>query len=187
MTKAMASLPDDLLWALDIEARRRGTTRSRNLRESAEETLRRKRSAHWVNGGNPLATLDPAFYEETNTAHSVRGGIADGGGISAYDAAYVASARALDDRHVSCDVSELDAPELGSAAWQRVHMTVRLGRGHPLDSPPRELRGDPSPVRAIRGQWAVATRMRTSATCGVASNGSTRSSHVASGCAAATT
>lgn len=39
------SLPDDLLRAVDIEADRRGTTRSGLFRELAEETLRR-RSAH---------------------------------------------------------------------------------------------------------------------------------------------
>ncbi len=38
----MVSLPDDLLWAVDMEAGRRGTTRSGYLRELAEETLRRK-------------------------------------------------------------------------------------------------------------------------------------------------
>ncbi len=38
----MVSLPDDLLTALDIEACRRGTTRSGLLRELAEETLRRR-------------------------------------------------------------------------------------------------------------------------------------------------
>ena len=38
----MVSLPDDLLRAVDIEARRRGTTRSGLLRELAEESLRRR-------------------------------------------------------------------------------------------------------------------------------------------------
>ncbi len=38
----MISLPDDLLRAVDMEAGRRGTTRSGYLRELAEETLRRK-------------------------------------------------------------------------------------------------------------------------------------------------
>lgn len=41
----MVSLPDDLLRAVDIEADRRGTSRSGFLRELAEEALRR-RSAH---------------------------------------------------------------------------------------------------------------------------------------------
>lgn len=40
----MVSLPDDLLRAVDIEARRRGTTRSGLLRELAEETLQRRSS-----------------------------------------------------------------------------------------------------------------------------------------------
>ena len=41
MAKVMVSLPDDLLRALDMEAGRRGTTRSGLLRELAEETLGR--------------------------------------------------------------------------------------------------------------------------------------------------
>jgi metal-responsive CopG/Arc/MetJ family transcriptional regulator len=42
MAKVMVSLPDDLLRAVDVEAHRRGTTRSGLLRELAEETLRRR-------------------------------------------------------------------------------------------------------------------------------------------------
>ncbi|MGI8827428.1 MAG: ribbon-helix-helix domain-containing protein [Chloroflexota bacterium] len=42
MVKVMVSLPDDLLRAVDIEARRQGTTRSGLLRQLAEETLRRR-------------------------------------------------------------------------------------------------------------------------------------------------
>lgn len=42
MAKVMVSLPDDLLRAVDIEADRRGTTRSGLLRQLAEETLRRR-------------------------------------------------------------------------------------------------------------------------------------------------
>jgi len=42
MAKVMVSLPDDLLRSVDIEAARRGTTRSGYLRELAEETLRRR-------------------------------------------------------------------------------------------------------------------------------------------------
>ena len=42
MAKVMVSLPDDLLRAVDVEAGRRGTTRSGYLRELAEETLRRR-------------------------------------------------------------------------------------------------------------------------------------------------
>jgi metal-responsive CopG/Arc/MetJ family transcriptional regulator len=38
----MVSLPDDLLRAVDVEAARRGTTRSGFLRELAEETLQRR-------------------------------------------------------------------------------------------------------------------------------------------------
>ncbi len=42
MAKVMVSLPDDLLEAVDVEADRRGTTRSGLLRELAEEMLRRR-------------------------------------------------------------------------------------------------------------------------------------------------
>jgi len=41
MAKVMVSLPDDLLRAIDVEAERRGTTRSGMLRTLAEESLRR--------------------------------------------------------------------------------------------------------------------------------------------------
>jgi hypothetical protein len=41
MAKVMVSLPDDLLRAVDIEAERRGTSRSGLLRALAEETLHR--------------------------------------------------------------------------------------------------------------------------------------------------
>lgn len=44
MAKVMVSLPDDLLRAVDIEAQRRGTTRSGLLRELAEESLQRRAS-----------------------------------------------------------------------------------------------------------------------------------------------
>jgi predicted nucleic acid-binding protein len=93
-----------------------------------------------LEGGDPLATLDLAFYEVTNVAirswrdhaaaHRLRERIAavadDGGlvrveasliahattiaeehGISVYDAAYVAAARASNGQLVSCDVREL--------------------------------------------------------------------------------
>lgn len=36
------SLPDDVLRAVDVEAHRRGTTRSGLLRELAEETIRQR-------------------------------------------------------------------------------------------------------------------------------------------------
>ncbi len=45
MAKVMVSLPDDLLRAVDVEADRRGTSRSGLLRELAEDSLRR-RSVH---------------------------------------------------------------------------------------------------------------------------------------------
>ncbi|MDN5571383.1 MAG: type II toxin-antitoxin system HicB family antitoxin [Propionibacteriaceae bacterium] len=44
MAKVMISLPDDVLWALDAEAERRGTTRSGLLRTLAEGSLRRRTS-----------------------------------------------------------------------------------------------------------------------------------------------
>ena len=40
MAKVMVSLPDDVLRAVDVEAERRGTTRSGLLRELAEGALR---------------------------------------------------------------------------------------------------------------------------------------------------
>jgi predicted transcriptional regulator len=40
MAKVMISLPDDVLRAVDIEADRRGTSRSGLLRELAEESVR---------------------------------------------------------------------------------------------------------------------------------------------------
>jgi metal-responsive CopG/Arc/MetJ family transcriptional regulator len=40
MAKVTVSLPDGLLRAVDVEAARRGTTRSGLLRELAEETLK---------------------------------------------------------------------------------------------------------------------------------------------------
>jgi metal-responsive CopG/Arc/MetJ family transcriptional regulator len=45
MAKVMVSLPDDLLRAIDIEAVRRGTTRSGLLRELAEEAVRQRQIA----------------------------------------------------------------------------------------------------------------------------------------------
>jgi hypothetical protein len=40
MAKVMVSLPDEVLRAVDAEARRRGTTRSGYLRELAEGSIR---------------------------------------------------------------------------------------------------------------------------------------------------
>lgn len=42
MAKVMVSLPDDVLRALDVEAERRGTTRSGLLRELAEDATRQR-------------------------------------------------------------------------------------------------------------------------------------------------
>ena len=57
MAKVMVSLPDDLLRAVDVEAGRRGTTRSGYLRELAEETLRR-RSAQRAQRMTEIDTMD---------------------------------------------------------------------------------------------------------------------------------
>ena len=57
VAKVMVSLPDDLLRAVDMEADRRGTTRSGYLRELAEETLRR-RSAHRAQRMTEIDTMD---------------------------------------------------------------------------------------------------------------------------------
>ena len=40
MTKVMVSFPDDVLRAIDVEAQRRGTSRSGLLRTLAEESMR---------------------------------------------------------------------------------------------------------------------------------------------------
>jgi metal-responsive CopG/Arc/MetJ family transcriptional regulator len=42
MAKVMISLPDDVLRAVDVEADRRGTSRSGLLRALAEESLRQR-------------------------------------------------------------------------------------------------------------------------------------------------
>lgn len=54
VAKVMVSLPDDLLRAVDVEAERRGTTRSGFLRELAEETLRRRS----IRRGERMAEID---------------------------------------------------------------------------------------------------------------------------------
>lgn len=102
-------------------------------------------SRRLLTGGDPLATLDLAFYEVTNVAvRSWRdqpaarrlrsrvtavaddaglvradaqlleeaAAIADENGISVYDAAYVAAARAVSGQLVSCDVRDLVSRDL---------------------------------------------------------------------------
>jgi metal-responsive CopG/Arc/MetJ family transcriptional regulator len=69
MAKVMVSLPDDLLKAVDIEAKRRGTTRSGLLRELAEESLRR-RASHRADRMAQIDVLDGRM-----TGHG--GGVAD--------------------------------------------------------------------------------------------------------------
>jgi hypothetical protein len=56
MAKVMVSLPDDLLRAVDVEAERRGTTRSGLLRELAEESLQRRVSRR----ARRMAAIDSA-------------------------------------------------------------------------------------------------------------------------------
>ena len=63
------SLPDDLLKAVDIEAERRGTTRSGLLRDLAEESLRR-RTSHRVERMAQIDDLNGPI-----TGH--RGGVAE--------------------------------------------------------------------------------------------------------------
>jgi metal-responsive CopG/Arc/MetJ family transcriptional regulator len=69
MAKVMVSLSDDLLKAVDIEAERRGTTRSGLLRELAEESLRR-RTTRRVERMAQIDVLDGKI-----TGH--RGGVAE--------------------------------------------------------------------------------------------------------------
>ncbi|HVB93283.1 MAG TPA: ribbon-helix-helix protein, CopG family [Acidimicrobiales bacterium] len=69
MAKVMVSLPDDLLKAVDIEAERRGTTRSGLLRVLAEESLRR-RTTYRVERMAQIDVLDGPI-----TGH--RGGVAE--------------------------------------------------------------------------------------------------------------
>lgn len=69
MAKVMVSLPDDVLSAVDVEAERRGTTRSGLLRELAEDSMRRRseRRAQRMAELNDLAAR----------AHGHGGGVAD--------------------------------------------------------------------------------------------------------------
>ena len=69
MAKVMVSLPDELLRAVDVEAERRGTTRSGLLRELAEETLRRRS----IRRAERMAELDQT--DQPLVGHG--GGVAD--------------------------------------------------------------------------------------------------------------
>ena len=74
----MVSLPDDLLRAVDMEASRRGTTRSGYLRELAEETLRRK-SAVRAQRMAEIDTMDgPATRHGGDVAALVKANRPDG-------------------------------------------------------------------------------------------------------------
>ena len=119
------------LWVLDASVL---------LASEDPDDVNHRDASQLLEGGDPLATLDLAFYEVTNVAirswqdhsaaHRLRERIAavadDGGlirvdalliahattiaeehGISAYDAAYVAAARASNGQLVSCDVRDL--------------------------------------------------------------------------------
>lgn len=59
MAKVMVSLPDAVLRAVDVEARRQGTTRSGYLRALAEEATKR-RSALRVKRMAEIDALGPA-------------------------------------------------------------------------------------------------------------------------------
>lgn len=69
VAKVMISLPDDLLRAVDVEAGRRGTTRSGLLRELAEDWMRR-RSVRRAEG---MTAIDAA--DGQRAGHG--GGVAD--------------------------------------------------------------------------------------------------------------
>lgn len=56
MAKVMVSIPDEVLRAVDVEANRRGTSRSGLLRELAEESLRRRS----VRRAERMAEIDAA-------------------------------------------------------------------------------------------------------------------------------
>jgi metal-responsive CopG/Arc/MetJ family transcriptional regulator len=71
MAKVMVSLPDDLLKAVDVEAARRGTTRSGLLREMAEETLRR-RSAHRARRMAQISGNSPSMGHGGDVAQLVK-------------------------------------------------------------------------------------------------------------------
>jgi metal-responsive CopG/Arc/MetJ family transcriptional regulator len=59
MAKVMVSLPDDLLSAVDAEARRAGTTRSAIMREFAGIALRRRRENRAAAMRSLLAGVSP--------------------------------------------------------------------------------------------------------------------------------
>ena len=121
-------------------------------------------SRRLLEGRDPLATLDLAFYEVTNvavrswrdqaaalrlrsrvTAVTDDGGlvradaqlleraapIAEEHGISVYDAAYVAAARALGGQLVSCDVRDLVSRGLASLPGHAVQRPTEREGGIP--------------------------------------------------------
>ncbi len=59
MAKVMVSLPDEVLMAVDLEAKRRGTTRSGLLREFAEASIR-ERSIERAKRMTQIAAAGPA-------------------------------------------------------------------------------------------------------------------------------
>jgi metal-responsive CopG/Arc/MetJ family transcriptional regulator len=59
MAKVMVSLPDDLLDAVDAEARRTGTTRSAIMREYVGIVLRRQREDRAAAMRSLLSDLSP--------------------------------------------------------------------------------------------------------------------------------
>jgi predicted nucleic acid-binding protein len=126
-------------------------------------------SRRLLEGVDPLATLDLAFYEATNVAirswHDrsaarrlrsrvaavgddgglVRAdaallesavGIASENGITVYDAAYVAAARALDGQLVSCNVHDLVSRGLALLPGDTVERRAGKGGRHPRTASP---------------------------------------------------
>lgn len=67
MAKVMVSLPDEVLRAVDVEADRRGTTRSGLLRELAEESVRQRSARRAARMGE----IDAAAKQATG--HGGRG------------------------------------------------------------------------------------------------------------------
>lgn len=69
MAKVMVSLPDDLLTAVDAEARRAGVTRSAIMREFAAIALRRRRQSR---AAAMRSLLDTASSHGGNAAELVK-------------------------------------------------------------------------------------------------------------------
>ena len=85
MTTVSLKLPGPLLRDVEVEARRRGLSKSALIRDSLESTLRRKRAKKRVTcldligdlagsqPGSPDASTNPCYLEETLLADYRRG------------------------------------------------------------------------------------------------------------------